>query len=316
MNLLVSYNHLHTNWYVGEIYRRILDELYKIEGINIEYITMPELSEKTGIPLNYNGNFPSILNHFNLIIQNKDNGKTFVHSWHDYAPVMLEDMSGINKLNVVKFACVSRLDEQIIDRFKDKIIIQPTVYLLELFDEHLHIEKYRNTEKTDETVYFNGLCHSDRMLYKTLLDDSEHFTFLNKNEDYRNKIQYYEELSNHKFGLSLDGAAKICYRDLEYFGLGILNLRERLNLVMYEPLIENKHYITLFDENIKSVIRDPQKKEEALDLVEKKFLEIKNNEELIKNITEEARLWFERNCLPENQIKIILSFLDNLEIFK
>ncbi len=79
------------------------------------------------------------------------------------------------------------------------------------------------------------------------------------------KEKYYEEFSTYKYAMNLDGVAKICYRDLEAFGLGSLLFREKLNVLTHEPIESDKHYIELFDEDIKSTIDGVEKRVGAVE---------------------------------------------------
>jgi hypothetical protein len=317
MNLIISYNNLYHNWCVGEFYTEFHKKLKSLNNINVDYINLSELSSHYNIPSDYSNGFPSVFNPYNLIITNKDNGKTFIHSWHDYAPATLVGGSGIELLNVVKFACVSRLDESVIKNNKTNINIQPSFYLLENWNEYDLIEKNKNLEKNSDKVFFNGLCYGVRSSYKKVLDKSIFFDFKRKDSpDYKSKEDYYQQMSSYKYGLSLDGAAKICYRDIEYFGMGLLSLREKLDVLTYDPIIPDIHYIELIDDDIKSKISNPLHESYIIDKLENNLLEIFSDKEKIKFIINNSRNWYEKNCLPENQINIMFSFFENFTIFE
>ena len=316
MNLIVAYDLLYHNWYVGEFYQKFTEHLKTIEGINVKKISLREMCNDYGLKHDYNNGFPSIFSPYNMLIINEDNGKTFVHSWHDYAPAMLENGSGIEKFNVVKFACVSRLDQNTIDKYKEKYNVQPSFYILENWKDHNLINENRFVEKKKNKIYFNGLCHGIREKFRQVLTQSVFFDFKNKNsEDYRSKEDYFKELSEYKYGLNLDGAAGICYRDLEYFGMGTLLLRDELNVVCSDPLIEGVHYLKIIDQDIKNLIHNNDNHPQVLSKIEKNVLNVLMSNDIPK-ILNNAREWFERNCLPENQINLMLSYLEDFRIFE
>jgi hypothetical protein len=316
LKLEIYYNLLYTNWYVGEFYKKFAEHLEKDERIDVEIKNIFELGGQYGYKNDYNNGLPSIFSAYNLIIRNKENGKTFIHSWHDYAPAMMSEGSGIELFNVVKFACVSRLDKKELEIHSKKYNVQPSIYLLENWDEHNFMELNRLNDKVNNQVYFNGLCYGIRDTYRNLLKNSPNFHFKNKQgNEYQTKENYYKELSQYKYGLNLDGAAKICYRDLEYFGMGVLLLREFLDIEMYEPLLPNVHYINFFTDDIKQKIDDKNNWDDLVKDIEVKIDDIRNNVD-VNQIINNAREWFERNCLPENQIKIFDSFLEDFQIFK
>jgi hypothetical protein len=154
-------------------------------------------------------------------------------------------------------------------------------------------------------------------IYKNILEKSKKFVFKDKSLpiNYKDRENYYKEISDYKYGLSLNGAAKICYRDLEYFGMGILNFRESLDIFTYEPIVENKHYFKIIDDDIKRRLYDKNEESYILDKINYNFKSIIKNNDTNK-VIENSLEWFEKNCLPKNQIKILYSFLENFKIFE
>lgn len=317
MKLNVSYDLLYHNWYVGEFYRYFFEKLQSLSNIEVNFKPMHELAAFHNVARDYHNGFPSIFSPYNLIISNVENGKTFVHSWNDYAPAMLQPKSGIENLDVVKFACVSRLDEEFMTNYSGTIKVQPSVYLLENWNDHDLIVKNRSNQKTNPKLYFNGLCYGVRERYRHVLSKSNFFDFKKKDSpDYLDKSRYFEQLSNYKYGLNLDGAAKICYRDLEYFGMQTLLFREKLDVLTFNPLFTNEHYIELFDDEVKSIINNDEKIDYVIQLLENRINEEISNTEKVSYILNNSFNWFEQNCLPENQANIILSFFEDFTIFE
>jgi hypothetical protein len=316
MKLIASYNLLYTDWYVGEFYSKFLEHLKNTYNVEIEYVHLNELAKKYNVPTDYSNGLPSFFSPFNFLLINESNNKTFVHSWHDYAPAILDRGTGIENFDVVKFSCVSRLDQGIIDNYKGTAKIQPSIYLLENLSDFGFVENYKNSEKIYNKVYFNALCHGIRERYIDVLSNSERFTVKKKDKGgWLSKENYYKEMSQYKFGMNLDGVAKICYRDLECFGMGVLLIREFLNVLTYEPLEVDKHYVQLIDEDIKSKIMDGSQTNYIIQKLENGIDEIVSSGKY-EYIINESKGWYERNCQPENQIKIMTSFLEDFEIFK
>jgi len=308
MRLEVSFDLYQKNWYVGELYNSFFNFLKEIPGIEVEYLTIKELSEKHNS--HQNNYSPSIFNIYNLFVTNKDTNKTFIHSLSDYAPAMMDDNSGITNFDVAAFSCSSNLTNEMFLKYNSKYKIIPSFYILEKWDDFDLIKKYETNLNKINKCYFNGLCYGDRALYKNIVSNNSFFNFKDKSDsnDYRTKESYYGELSSYNFGFSLDGAAKICYRDLEYFGLGVLCLREKLNILTNDPIVEGIHYIKLIDDDIKSMIYQPNQHNIVNDkLTEKIETIIMNNE--YKDIINNSKLWFSKNCEPNNQIKLLFSFL-------
>lgn len=145
---------------------------------------------------------------YNLLIYDKKSEKVMVHSWSDSAPTMIENGSGVEKIDLKIFSCVSNLTQTHIDRFSDKLQIIPSTYILENWDDHSHINFYKNKPKNLNKIFFNGLWHHLRVRVLTTLrnNNSELFVLKDKrNGDYKQKKEYFEEVSNYKYGLSLKG---------------------------------------------------------------------------------------------------------------
>jgi hypothetical protein len=312
--LIISYEYGYTNWYVSEFYKyfhsKIVDQN---KNITFEYMPLSELAKK--FDKEYTNQTGNIFNWFNLVIYNEVTDKFFIHSWYDYAPEIL-NYSVSNGFNLVKFSCVSNLTDSIIDSYKDRIVVEPSVYYLENWSDlnNLKLNEGNNIKK--DLAYFNGMNHGVRENILNSLSVNPFFNIRTKNnpEHFRQKQDYYQELSNHRFGLSLNGAANICYRDLELFGLGVLNLRQPLNSKTHNPLIEGVHYKEYITNNLVDKIL---RKEDVTPIINDMVNEIidfsttKEYDEMI----DVSKKWFEDNCLPENQFKIISSFLDDFNIF-
>ena len=84
---------------------------------------------------------------------------------------------------------------------------------------------------------------------------------------------------------------------------------------MYEPLIPNVHYIEFFDDDIKNKITNKENWSELTETINLKFSNLTHNINL-DDIKNNAREWFERNCLPDNQLKIFYSFMEDFKIFE
>jgi hypothetical protein len=310
--LIVSFDKYQSDWYVGELYYSFFNFLKTLPNISVEYKHIKDLSSE--YPQS-GDKYIDIFSIYNLIIINKDTKKVFIHSLSDYAPTMMDNISGILNFDVAGFACASNLNKDLYEKYSKKYKIFPSFYILENYSDLNLIELNRNnqTQKIN-SCYFNGLCYGDRGKYRDLLSENSSFIFRDKSSssDYRPKEKYYEELNNYNFGLSLNGAAKICYRDLEYFGLGVLCLREPLEIMTRTPLLPNVHYIEFIGEDIKSILYDLDKSKTISKKLETKLNEIITND--YSEILVNARKWYEENCLPENQIKMLYTFLVECDI--
>lgn len=313
MTIEISFNRYQHNWYVGELYHKFYEYLVdKYGSDSIQFTPMDELAERFGYSTNTQS--LTIFSIYNLIITNKKTNKTFIHSLSDYAPVMMDDNSGILNFDVAAFSCSSNLDENMIHKYSLKYKILPSFYILEHLTDIDFIEQNKKSVRGINKAYFNGLCYNERGIYKKILYSNEYFIFKDKSSssDFLNKSDYFNEISKYNFGLSLNGAAKICYRDVEYFGLGILCLREPLNIITKDPLINGVHYITLLDDDIRSKIYIESEYDYINEKITNKINDIINND--YSDIINNSRKWYENNCLPINQIKTLEYFLKDCKI--
>jgi hypothetical protein len=311
--LIIDYEFGYHNWYVSEFYKFFHKRLSETTNINLEYMSLNELAQKFGKNIDNHSN--SIFNWFNLVLYNEKTEKFFIHSWYDYAPEVLK-YAVENDFNVVKFSCVSNLSEKIIDYFKDTTIVQPSVYYVENWRDIEFILTTPEKSIRDKRAYFNGLNHGIRENILGALSQNEFFNLRTKvnPEHFRQKNDYYEEVSRHKFGLSLNGAANICYRDLELFGLGVLNLRQPLKSLTHEPLIKDVHYVEFIEDSLVQRILQREDVTNTINEKVEQILDFCDTQEYNEMILQ-SKNWFGRNCLPENQFNTIVSFLDDFNIF-
>lgn len=306
MRLLISFDKYQENWYVGELYHAFFKYLNDTQGIDVEYCNIKDLSLKYP-PVD--DRYSSIFSIFNLIVTNKNTNKTFIHSLSDHAPSMMDDTSGINNFDISAFSCSSSLTQDLFNVYSKKYLILPSFYMLENFSDLNLVEKYKENNEKINKGYFNGLCYGERGRYRELLKNSSFFDFKDKSNptEYETKEDYYKKLSYYRFGLSFNGAAKICYRDVEYFGMGILSLREKLETLTRNPILPNVHYINFFDEEIKTLLYDINSTKILKEKIEDKFNSLITED--YSDIIENSKKWYENNCKIDKQINTLKSLL-------
>jgi hypothetical protein len=311
---IISYSHGYNDWYVSEFYKYFHKRLEEETNINLEYIPLHELAQKHNSCVE-NHNSYTLFNWYNLIIFNERTQKYFIHNWSDNSPMMIEYCMN-NNIDLVSFSCVTNVkNDDVIEKWKDKVKINPSVYYLNNWSDHHHINNLANKTNQIHTVFFNGLLHSSRPYIMNVLNKNPLFDIRSRHEHFKQGFDYFNEVSDYKFGLSLNGAAHICFRDLELFGMNVLNLRQPFLSKTHNPIIKDVHYIEFIDDkflydiflespNIDSILK------EKID-----YLEDFINTDAYPNMLNESRKWFIENVLPENQFKIIYSLLEDFTIF-
>lgn len=311
-NITLSYHFLHPNWYVYEIYHKLYKYLKSLQ-LDIEYISIEDLAKKHNETLNYRINSHlSLYNIYNLIVTNHTKDITFIHSLHDQPSAMMDHTSAIDRLNVKIFASSSNITNSLIQKYAHKFKIKPSFYILEYFDDHKFINQYYLNHKSINRCFFNGYHHSFR---NKILNCLNHpfFDIRKKDTQFQSKDDYYKTLSEYRYGLSLDGIASICYRDLEYFGMNILNLRQQLHTLTIIPLEENIHYKNIINDNLLHDI--VYNKQTSTDILDKIINDINSiDEEEYCFITHNAKKWFDQTVNPDQQVNILINMLHEADI--
>ena len=305
MSIIISYDPYQTNWYVGELYTAFASKFINKYGGS--FVHIKDLANQNNEPFTQTNNgCPSIFNIYNLIVYNTEKNIGFLHSLSDYAPAMMDHTEAINKLNIKAFSFSSNFSPHILNKYKNlNIKMIPSFYILENWNDHTHIKTFCDKRPKLKQCYFNGLCYGHRQIYFNYLSNNDFFVFKNKNnrDHFKQKEQYFEELSSYKYGLSINGAAQICYRDLEYFGMNILCLREPMDIFTKDQLTENTHYKIVLDDYIRENLYNEEKKTTVVEKILHNISLISEEEE--KFILHNANQWFINNVYPENQISFL-----------
>jgi hypothetical protein len=310
MILEVSSTCVAGDWYVGEIYQYIIQQfIEKYPNIQFKITDNKSFSLKYGIDIDVYKN--SIANIYNLLIYNPENNKLFVNSLNDYAPCCLMNGTGVEKFNLVGFGCVSNHNQYNIDTFKSFNLI-PSFYILENMSDLERIKKYKSKPRKYNYAYFLGLLYGRRNEYFEIFKDSNLVKINNKNNDWKNRDDYFDTLSDYNMSFSMDGAALICHRDIESLGIGNILIREHLDVKMYDPLLPNIHYVEIITKKEKETMHLNQCKELIINRIE----DFINDNKLVSNYLNECENWFNRNCTPINQFKIIDNITNNLELLR
>jgi len=315
----ISYSSGWPDWYVSEFYKFFHKKLEEKTGIDFEYIELRELNKQYNFETEISSD--SVFGHYSLIIKCNKNGKLFVHSWYDHAFATLEWCER-NNLDIVLFSGVSNITTDFVNARNN---VQPSVYCFEYWSDYALLEQTLQTKSQQKTnrAYFAGLPHGVRVHFMETLALHPFFCIKDKSNKYISKDTYYKEISESMFGVSFNGAANICYRDLELFGLETLNLRQPLLALTYEPLVPGVHYYEFFNDAFMSKIIDYHafnkvSKEEVLCEINNKInlLQEFANTEQYGNMISQSKEWYIRNCAPDRQVEILLSFLKDFSIFE
>jgi hypothetical protein len=188
-------------------------------------------------------------------------------------------------------------------------IYSPWIYFpSNLYDlNELYNKRQKNSQLIDK-FYFRGSGLEHRPMIK----------FFNRDLFYGggslgNFENYSNEAIQYKIGFSCAGSAQICYRDIEYMAMGIPMLRFEYVNEMNPSLIPNFHYISIgppYDCSSEHNMTN-----EHAQIVENKFLEIKNDTEFLRFIANNAREYYLNFIHDINGIQNTLHILKIQEWF-
>jgi|694.fasta_scaffold123169_2 hypothetical protein len=175
------------------------------------------------------------------------------------------------------------------------------------------LEKYyeKRKEKTEliEKLYFKGgVDYRPIVNYidKKIISETNRVSIEN----------YFDDLINYKMCLSIGGVGNgdLCYRDIECMSLGIPFLRFDFVTTLNPPLIPNYHYISIplqldFPKH-NDVLKDRLGEEKHAKLIEQRYYEVINDNNLLKYISKNAKEYYDKYLSPKNRIKHTLNLLE------
>lgn len=123
--------------------------------------------------------------------------------------------------------------------------------------------------------------------------------------------QYLNETIKYKIGLSIPGVSELCHRDFEYMAVGLPILRFEFAGNYMPEIKPNYHYISIDrDENFpQDHLFDQRGGEKYVEKYISKFNEVKEDQDFLSFISNNAHEYYKNHCSPENMITSILKQL-------
>lgn len=285
MNIEFTFEYPHTSWAVLHVFRQYYDYFVKKnKKIKVDYINSSK---------HFNGNPSGPYSAQNMVIKNKDNGKYLVISYWDRPDEITWDGNGWDDKNCVEIITSAG--------FVRHPKFQPFSYLpYNVSYEDLSLNALNMTEKTKNELVFRGYLYGERynLSQMGLLNINDQKIFP--------EINYFQDLTNNKICLSLNGAGQICNRDIEILGARSVLLRQELTSKFYNELIPNYHYITYEH----SSDAETQSK-----IILEKFIEIGKNKRLINKVAENGYKWYKKNATVDSNTKILKKIINIEKLF-
>ena len=113
---------------------------------------------------------------------------------------------------------------------------------------------------------------------------------------------YIMELNDHQIGISFNGAAEICYRDIEILGVNSVLFRPLfLTTQTTNPLVAEYHYVSY---------EKKETSQEQLGCIIDKYLSIIEDKEYLKYISDNGNAWYQNNGTSKKNIEILFQYLE------
>lgn len=195
--------------------------------------------------------------------------------------------------------------------------ISPWIFLpfQEFNVDEYRIKRKEINEMDDRMVWLGSGVDSYRKMIRIIenkgylqpIINLSHENYLNKLINSKIGLSYYLDLE--KYNTPFDYPGEFCYRDIEYTLLGIPYIRIEFKDTTYNPLLPNKHYISIPREHA-YVAYEKYGDEGVADLYIKRYNEVINDHEFLEYITKNQIEWSDDNLLNNNKYKLTFELLE------
>lgn len=225
--------------------------------------------------------------------------------WKPEKMVKMFYSGGFNYLDYYSF--ISETKQPIKENF-----YQPFYYGPYQYNEQQLITDLFNSRKNPEKqeLVFRGFLFPFR---KTLVEkiDEEEIKIFDRRQGKESNLDYglyLKELSKYTAALSLPGASEICNRDIECFAVGTPVIRPLIHTHYEDPLIPDYHYINCYVD-CKYYSGNPgyNNLEDFGKYLKQTWNMVKNKKDYLNFVSTNARNWYVKNCLIENNIEYLIN---------
>jgi hypothetical protein len=227
-----------------------------------------------------------------MVIRNLDTGKYIIISYWDNPIELTWNGNGWDHENCIDIIATSGAMPNM------NFIKFSYISYLKIF-ETLSLGAKEISQKTKNELSFRGFLYGDRLA----LSETGKIDITNK------KLHpddvYFNNLTDNKICLSLNGAAEICNRDMEILSARSVLFRPKLNVKFHNDLIADYHYVsfeTNSDPNIQA------------DIILEKFNQIKDNDEFLSAIANNGYKWYQQNATIDSNVNIIKDIFEKKDL--
>jgi FkbM family methyltransferase len=238
------------------------------------------------------------------VIEFEDTGDFYIISASDLSSssnIILAEKNNPN-LKKVLISQFNRKEFELINANME--IYEPWIYFpATTLDLIQYYEKRKTLKNIINKMYFRGSGLEDRLFLNYINKD-----LLEGIWPIGGPETYFEDLINYKIGLSVAGRGEMCYRDIEYMALGIPFIRFEYSCELNPKLIPNFHYISV--ERPLDLQHDRMGNEKHAKMIEKRFLEVRNDEDFLKFISNNSKEYYDKYLSYDSNVYHTLNLLN------
>jgi hypothetical protein len=170
----------------------------------------------------------------------------------------------------------------------------------------INFDKFRDYRKSVDLIdkfVFKGSVETLPRKVVPYLKKSEYYS----GTDTYGMEEYLTVVAQHKVGLCIPGAGELCHRDIEYMAMGVPMLKFEYIANLTPKLIPNYHYISIPRIDSHPFEGERSGEQEYADLYIKRFLEVKDDKEFLKHISNNAMAYYDTYLRPEARVRHIFN---------
>jgi len=227
-----------------------------------------------------------------LIIENDNTGKYFVFTYWDTMHSFTED-NGWDLDNLVNIFTGSGVYT---DQAKYLEFINPKIIPFTYPIANKHIERAIEEDETQikrvpAKPTFRGRTYN----FRKHLETDDRFKVDTDIIDYD---KYVSEISRDAISFSPNGMGEICMRCMEIMAVKSCLFRAKLRTKFHDPLIPDYHYISFDCDSIQHIHHHEEYYQARADIIYKRWMEVKDDVELINQVAANGHAWYKRNVPP------------------
>lgn len=304
MNIKLYFATSPEHWLTNDAVTDVFKQLFSKLQVNYPQHTFTKKcsnqhSYENGITHNH---FPTRkFGFYQCIVENTDNGKYILLNYFDTL-TSLHENNGWDLHNLVEIITTPGVHLNNMTFEDSRMDYTPSTYIYHSTGQTDRLMSAKPQPKTIKHLSFRGKTY----LFRKYLETDSRYEIIDTSIG-KNGIgndAFLDEIASQRISLSLNGTAEITYRDLESFALYSPVLRPILTCQFHNKLKPDYHYIGVNLDEIKYKWGLEYYSAKA-DLIYKRYLEVKDDEDYLEFVSNNARKWFLENGTVDTNTDIL-----------